>query len=97
VERLEYEAYGEMAETRMAEILAEVAARHGLIAIAAEHRVGAVPLGEPSVIVAASAAHREEAFAGAREAIDRLKAELPIWKREIDDGEGRWVKGTTPA
>lgn len=57
---------------------------------AAEHRVGPVPLGGPSVIVAASAAHREEAFAGAREAIDRIKAEAPIWKREVlRDGSGR--------
>jgi molybdopterin synthase catalytic subunit len=52
-----------------------------------------VPLGEPSVVVAVSAAHRDEAFAGAREAIDRIKAEAPIWKREVDGGEGRWVDG----
>ena len=58
---------------------------------------GAVPLGEPSVIVAASAAHRGEAFVGARVAIDRIKAEAPIWKREIEGGEARWVEGTTPA
>ena len=96
VDRLEYEAYGEMAEQRIAEILAEAHARHGLEAIAAEHRVGSVPLGEPSVIVAASSAHRPEAFAAAREAIDRIKAEAPIWKREIEGEEGRWVEGTRP-
>ncbi len=96
VERLEYEAYGEMAEQRIAAILDECTARHGLEAAAAEHRVGSVPLGEPSVVVAVSAAHREEAFAGAREAIDRIKAEAPIWKREVDGGEGAWVEGTTP-
>ena len=56
--------------------------RHGLCAAAAEHRVGAVPLGEPSVLVAASAPHRGEAFAGAREIIDALKARAPIWKAE---------------
>jgi molybdopterin synthase catalytic subunit len=55
-----------------------------------------VPLGEPSVIVCVSAAHREEAFAGAREAIDRIKAEAPIWKREIEGGEAKWVEGTSP-
>jgi molybdopterin synthase catalytic subunit len=71
--------------------------RHGLEAAAAEHRVGAVPLSEPSVIVAVSAAHRGEAFAGAREAIDRIKSEAPIWKREVEGGEARWVEGTTPA
>jgi molybdenum cofactor biosynthesis protein MoaC/molybdopterin converting factor subunit 1 len=96
VERLEYEAYGEMAEQRIAAILAECTARHGLEAAAAEHRVGSVPLGEPSVVVAVSAAHRDEAFAGAREAIDRIKAEAPIWKREVEGGEGAWVEGTTP-
>ena len=73
--------------------------RHGLEAAAAEHRVGAVPLGEPSVIVAVSAAHREEAFAGAREAIDRIKAEAPIWKREVDGTgcEGAASGGGRPA
>ena len=90
VERLEYEAYAEMAEERIAAILRECVERHGLEAAAAEHRVGSVPLGEPSVIVAVSAAHREEAFAGAREAIDRIKAEAPIWKREV---EGRRKRG----
>jgi molybdopterin synthase catalytic subunit len=94
VERLDYEAYAEMAEERIAAILRECAAAHGLEAAAAEHRVGPVALGEPSVIVAVSAAHRGEAFAGAREAIDRIKAEAPIWKREVDGGESRWVEGT---
>lgn len=99
VERLEYEAYAEMADERIRAILSDVRARVGLAAIAAEHRVGSVPLGEPSVIVAASAPHRPEAFEGAREAIDRIKAEAPIWKREItgDGGEERWVEGTTPS
>ncbi len=97
VERLEYEAYAEMAEAKLATILGECRDRHGALAIAGEHRVGSVPLGEPSVIVAASAAHRPEAFAAAREAIDRIKSEAPIWKREIEGGESRWVEGTTPA
>jgi molybdopterin synthase catalytic subunit len=94
VARLDYEAYREMAEARIAAILVECTERHGLLAAAAEHRVGPVPLGAPAVIVAVSAPHREEAFAGAREAIDRIKAEAPIWKREVDGGgEGRWVDG----
>ncbi|HYN52813.1 MAG TPA: molybdenum cofactor biosynthesis protein MoaE, partial [Thermoleophilaceae bacterium] len=80
VERLEYEAYTEMAEERMAGIAAEAVERHGLCAAAVEHRVGDVPLSEPSVIVAVSAPHRGEAFAGAREIIDRVKADAPIWK-----------------
>ena len=96
VERLEYEAYAEMAEERMAAIAAEAAERHGLCAVAVEHRVGQVPLSEASVIVAASAPHRGEAFAGAREIIDRVKAEAPIWKKEVEGGEERWVEGTEP-
>ena len=96
VERLEYEAYAAMAEERMAGIAAEVVERHGLCAAAVEHRVGDVPLSEPSVIVAVSAPHRDEAFAGAREIIDRVKADVPIWKKEIDGDDERWVDGVTP-
>lgn len=100
VERLEYEAYVEMAEERIASILRECVARHALEAAAAEHRIGTVPLGEAGVVVAASAAHRGEAFAGAREAIDRIKAEVPIWKREVerrgDAVQARWVDGSAP-
>jgi molybdopterin converting factor subunit 1 len=96
VPRLEYEAYTEMAEERIASILAECVASHGLEAAAAEHRVGSVPRGEASVVIAVSAAHREEAFAGAREAIDRIKAEVPIWKREVEESGARWVQGTVP-
>jgi MoaE-MoaD fusion protein len=84
VAALEYEAYIEMAEQRIAAILRECSERHGLVAAAAEHRTGAVPLGEASVVVCVSAPHRREAFAGAREAIDRIKAEAPIWKREAE-------------
>lgn len=100
VTRLDYEAYREMAEKKMEAILRECLDRHGLKAAVAEHRVGPVALGESSVIVAVAAAHRGEAFAGAREAIDRIKAEAPIWKREVEataDGErARWVEGAPP-
>jgi molybdopterin synthase catalytic subunit/molybdopterin converting factor small subunit len=97
VASLDYEAYREMAEERIAAILVECVERHGLLGAAAEHRVGRVPRGEPGVVVAISAGHREEAFAGAREAIDRIKAEAPIWKRELDaTGEGAWVDGVAP-
>nr|MBA3867168.1 molybdenum cofactor biosynthesis protein MoaE [Solirubrobacterales bacterium] len=98
IARLDYEAYREMAESGIAGILAECRERHGLLGAAAEHRIGTVPLGEPAVVVSVSAPHRAEAFAGAREAIDRIKAELPIWKREVDlDGGARWVDGEPPA
>jgi molybdopterin converting factor subunit 1 len=93
VGELEYEAYVEMAEKEIIGVVERAIERHGLCAAAAEHRVGIVPLSEPSVIVVASAPHREAAFAGAREMIDEIKARVPIWKKE----EGEWVLGSTPA
>ncbi|HEY2055945.1 MAG TPA: molybdenum cofactor biosynthesis protein MoaE [Solirubrobacterales bacterium] len=97
VASLDYEAYREMAEERIAAILEDCVEAHGLLAAAAEHRVGRVARGEPGVVVAVTAGHREEAFAGAREAIDRIKAEAPIWKRELDGaGAGEWVEGAAP-
>jgi molybdopterin synthase catalytic subunit len=96
VEALDYEAYVEMATERLRAIGEEEAARHGLCAVALVHRTGRVELGEPSVIVAASAPHRGEAFAGARALIDRVKAEAPIWKRELEGDEARRVEGTLP-
>jgi molybdopterin synthase catalytic subunit len=86
-----------MAVERLREIAEAEAERHGLCAVAVEHRTGTVPLGEPSVIVAVSAAHRGKAFAGARAVIDRVKAEAPIWKVEVDERGGRRpVEGTLP-
>ena len=76
----------------MQAIVAAAIERHGLCAAAAEHRVGRVARTEASVIVAASAPHRGEAFAGAREIIDEIKARAPIWKRE----EGEWKHATHP-
>jgi MoaE-MoaD fusion protein len=93
VSELDYEAYVPMAERQMERIVAEAIERHGLCAAAAEHRVGTVPLSEASVAIAVSAPHRAEAFAGAREIIDEIKARAPVWKRE----EGEWVSGSTPA
>jgi len=89
---LEYEAYVSMAEAKIAAIVAVAIERHALCSAAAEHRIGTVPLSEASVAVAVSAPHRPEAFAGAREIIDEIKAQAPIWKRE----EGEWVSGVTP-
>lgn len=92
VPELEYEAYAEMAEREMADIVARAIERHGLCAAAVEHRVGTVPLSEASVAIAVSAPHRAEAYAGSREIIDEIKARVPIWKKE----EGEWVRGVTP-
>jgi molybdopterin synthase catalytic subunit/molybdopterin converting factor small subunit len=89
---LDYEAYVEMATPMLQQLVDAAIARHDLIAAAVEHRIGRVPLGEPSVIVATSSGHRPEAFAAARELIDELKARAPIWKAE----EGEWVEGLGP-
>jgi MoaE-MoaD fusion protein len=96
VPELDYEAYAEMARARIEAIAAEEAERHGLCAVAIEHRTGTVALSEPSVIVAASAPHRGEAFAGARALIDRVKAEAPIWKVEVTAWGRARVEGTLP-
>jgi molybdopterin synthase catalytic subunit len=96
VDRLDYEAYEPMAEERIAAILGDLLDRHEIEGAAAEHRIGAVPRGEPSVVVAIAAAHRGPAFAAAREAIDRIKAEAPIWKREVDGERAEWVEGARP-
>jgi molybdopterin synthase catalytic subunit len=94
---LEYEAYVPMAQEQIARLAAAVVAEHGLAAAAVAHRTGTVALGEPSVVVAVSAAHRSEAFAGARALLDAVKGQAPIWKRE-HPGEGppAWVAGTLP-
>jgi MoaE-MoaD fusion protein len=96
VERLDYEAYEPMAAERIGAILADAVARHEIEGAVAEHRTGAVPRGEPSVVVAIAAAHRGPAFEAAREVIDRIKAEAPIWKREVEGGRAKWVEGNRP-
>jgi molybdopterin synthase catalytic subunit len=88
---LRYEAHPDAAAT-LRRIATEVAATPGVRAVAATHRTGELTVGEVSVVVAASAGHRQEAFAAARTLIDRLKAEVPIWKQELfADGASHWV------
>lgn len=82
VESLDYEAHETMALRVLDTIADEIAERFGVDAVAIVHRVGQVPLGEVSVVVAASAPHRDAAFAAARYAIDETKARAPIWKAE---------------
>jgi MoaE-MoaD fusion protein len=93
VPSLQYEAYAEMAEAKMAAIVAAAVEQHDLCAAAAEHRIGEVPLAEASVAIAVSAPHRAEAFAGGRQIIDQIKAQAPVWKKE----EGEWVDGVSPS
>ena len=91
VRRLEYSAYAPMAEAECARIVAEAEARWP-VRIALVHRIGALEIGDAAVAVAASAAHREEAFAACRFLIEEVKRRVPIWKKEFyADGSVEWV------
>ncbi|HNO70045.1 MAG TPA: molybdopterin converting factor subunit 1, partial [Pseudomonadota bacterium] len=83
VVRLDYEAYDEMAVRKMAEIAARIEAEQPGVRVAMVHRVGSLQIGDLAVILAASAPHRGEAFAACRAAIEALKVEVPIWKKEF--------------
>jgi molybdopterin synthase catalytic subunit/molybdopterin converting factor small subunit len=91
VERLEYEAYPGMAEQVMAEIADGLKQRYDLTEIAIHHRTGIVDIGEPSVVIAVSAPHRQDALAACRDAIDTLKEQVPLWKKEIYEGGEEWL------
>jgi len=91
VTRLEYEAYAEMAEDVMAQLARDLEARHDLCGIAIHHRVGTLGIGEASVVIAVSAPHRQEALAACRDAIDRLKETVPLWKKEVYEGGAEWI------
>ena len=88
---LEYEAYEGMAEETMAELARELTGRHELLAVAIHHRVGRVEIGEPSVAIAVSSAHRAAALAACKEAIDTLKGTVPLWKKEVYEGGEEWI------
>ena len=93
VVRLDYSSHP-TALDRMREVAERVARESGAIAVAAVHRVGELAVGDTAVVVAAAAAHRDEAFVAGRRLIDELKAEVPIWKHEVFvDGETAWVHG----
>lgn len=91
VTKLEYEAYGSMAEAELARIEAELVAEMPGVRVFAIHRVGALDVGDAAVVCAASAPHRGEAFEACRKLIDRIKARLPIWKREHGPDGPYWV------
>ncbi len=92
VRSLTYEAYPEMAERKLGEIGREARERHEILRIAIHHRVGTLPVGEVSVGIAVSAPHRAPAFAACRFAIERIKEDLPVWKKErFADGTEEWV------
>jgi molybdopterin synthase catalytic subunit len=91
VTHLDYEAYEGMAERVMAEIAVSLHARYELTAVAIHHRTGRVGIGETSVVIAVSAAHRQDALAACRDAIDELKERVPLWKKEVYEGGEEWI------
>jgi molybdopterin synthase catalytic subunit/molybdopterin converting factor small subunit len=91
VVHLEYEAYEGMAEKVMAEIAEALSARYDLCKVAITHRIGRVGIGEASVAIAVSAPHREHALAACKEAIDTLKVDVPLWKKEVYEGGEEWI------
>jgi MoaE-MoaD fusion protein len=88
---LDYEAYEEMAEQVMAEIATELKSRYDLCGIAIHHRTGRVEIGEASVVIAVSAPHRQDALAACKDAIDTLKEQVPLWKKEFYEGGEEWI------
>jgi molybdopterin synthase catalytic subunit/molybdopterin converting factor small subunit len=91
VQHLDYEAYEGMAEQVMEQIADELRARYDLSAVAIHHRVGRVDIGETSVVIAVSAPHRQDALAACKDAIDRLKEHVPLWKKEVYEGGEEWI------
>ena len=94
VTHLEYEVFAERVEPEIAKIVAEAIDKWPLLAVAVEHRSGTVGLGEASVAVAVSSAHRADAFDSARYVIDELKIRAPIWKKEFWPGGAEWSPGS---
>ncbi|NPB06623.1 MAG: molybdenum cofactor biosynthesis protein MoaE [Aquificae bacterium] len=94
VTALEYEAYLPMAVKEMEKIRREAIERFGVKEVFIHHRLGLVPVGEPSFLVLALGGHREETFKACRYAVDETKKRVPIWKKEhFSDGSSRWVRG----
>jgi molybdopterin synthase catalytic subunit len=92
---LHYEAWDEVAEERLRQIADELRERWPLRKAAILHRTGDLAVGEASVVIACSAAHRAEAFEACRHAIERVKEDVPIWKKEsLVSGEAEWVMGS---
>jgi molybdopterin synthase catalytic subunit len=92
---LEYEAYEPLAVKAFQQIEEETRERWPSAGLAIHHRIGRVAIGEPSVVIAAASAHRADAFAASRYAIERLKQIAPIWKHEHFEGGEVWIEGAT--
>ncbi|MEZ6067986.1 MAG: molybdenum cofactor biosynthesis protein MoaE [Planctomycetaceae bacterium] len=95
--RMEYDAYTDMAVAKLWELARETRARWPVAKISVQHRTGLLELGEVSVAVAVSSAHRQDAFEAGRHLIDRLKEVVPIWKKEhFPDGSTDWIHPDAP-
>lgn len=94
VTHLDYEVYSEMVEAKIEKIVGEALEKWPVLAVAIEHRSGAVDVGEVSVAVAVATAHRVDAFAAGQFLIDELKQRAPIWKKEFWDGGSEWSRGS---
>lgn len=98
VSGVDYSAYVSMAEEEMQQILTEAGDRYGVLAIAVEHRIGALSLGDVSIAIAAAHAHRAPALDATRFVIDEIKTRVPIWKLEhYVDGAREWIDPTRPS
>jgi molybdopterin converting factor subunit 1 len=97
--RLEYEAYAPMAEKQLAAVAAEVLREFGdreVYDIAAHHRTGPMGIGDVSLLVAVSSAHRKDGFDAALRAVDRIKETVPVWKKEYGPDGATWQEGVQP-
>jgi len=95
VKFLEYEAYEPLAVRALQRIVEEAAGLWPSARLAMHHRIGRLEIGEASIVIAAASAHRADAFAATRYAIERVKQIVPIWKREHFDGGDVWLEGAT--
>ena len=90
---LEYDAYPEMATSVIQRIATEIEERFNIAETAIQHRTGRLEIGETSLLVAVSSAHRREAFDACHALVDRFKEEVPIWKKEVFEGGEEWIEG----
>jgi molybdopterin synthase catalytic subunit len=95
VTHLVYEAYDSLALKALDRIVAEAAQHWASVRLAIHHRIGRLEIGEASVVIAAASAHRADAFAASRYAIERIKQIVPIWKHEYFEGGDTWIEGAT--
>ena len=94
--RLEYEAYEPMAMKKMRELASSLRSRFGVSRVVLAHRLGRIEIGETSIVIGVSSAHRQASFDACRQAIDEFKRTVPIWKKEFFEGGSAWAEGERP-